>query len=212
MSGLEILSAIGLGTAGTTTAASAAGAMAGGWLTAGTTAGMTSASILGAVSNGLTLASAFSSLFGGMQDAQFIKDQGAQQAYALEMSAREDALDASQEALRGKQETNDMLDNLIQTVASQRLQAAAGGVDPNFGTPVSVNENARNLANRQMGVTRQDAQIRALARRRQSWARREDALNTTSAASQKASSAVLGGIAQAGGSVGTLISRRIARG
>lgn len=164
------------------------------------------------LSTGLTLASAGSALFGGIQDAQMMKSQSKMQAQALEMSAREDLLDAKTESIRGKQETNDMMDSLLQTVSSQRLSYQANGMDANFGTPVSLNESTSRLANLQMGITRSDAQVRAIARRRQSYANTIEAQNTLTVGKQKASSAITGGVLQSGGGIVNLIERRSSRG
>lgn len=171
-----------------------------------------SGSALSALSTGLTLASASSSLFGGLQQASALKTQGAQEAWALNMTAREDMLSAKEEVTRGKEEANDIMDAMIQTIGQQRVAAAANGMDIGFGTPVSVENATRDLANLQLGVTRSDAQIRSIARRRQSYATRQRASAVRSASQQNAGSALMSGAAGAGQAIGALVDRRIQRG
>lgn len=178
----------------------------------GTAGALSMGTALSTLSTGLTFASVGSSLFGGMQQASAIRAQSEQEAYALNMAAREDTLEAKQEAVRGKQETNDMMENLMQTIASQRLAYINNGVDPGFGTPENLGEATRDFANLQMGMTRRDAQIRTIARRRQAFARREESLNTISRGKSGATSALLEGVGRAGGGVADLITRRQARG
>ena len=203
MTGVEtmLLGAAAAGSGAAATAATTGLIGAGGAFSLGT-----------ALSTGLTLASASSALFGGFGQADAFKAQASQEAYALNMSAREETLAAKEETLRGKRETNNIMDNLVQTIASQKLAYAANGVDIGFGTPVSVNESTRRLTDLQMGVTRDDARIRSMARRRGATATREQALNTITAGKQKSSAAMTGGFSSAGSSIANLIDRRISRG
>lgn len=204
MSGIEpflLGAAATAGTGGVATAATGGLLGFGGTMTLGS-----------ALSTGFTLASAASSIFGSIQQAGAINAQAEQDAYAATMAAREDMLDAKQEGIRGKQEVNAIMDNMIQTIASQNLAFAVNGVDPNFGTPTSVEKSTRKLADLQIGVTRSDAQVRALARRRSSYARTEDGLNIRSNTKDRAGQSVMGGFSSSGGTIANLVDRRISRG
>lgn len=168
---------------------------------------------LGSVlSTGLSLATAASSLFSGFGQAGALQQQAGQEAKALSLSAQEDELSAKQEETRGKQQSNDIMNQLLQTIGSQRLAFASNGVDVNFGTPENVAAQTRKIAGIQLGVTRTDAQISALARRRQASARIEEGLNLRNTGKQKAGAAVMGGLGDAGGAINDLVSRRINRG
>lgn len=173
---------------------------------------VTGSSVLGAISTGLTLASGAMSLFGGNQAAYAEQINAKTQARALELSAQEDLLSAKEEEIKGKQDSNNIMDTLIQTIASQRLATAGNGVDTSFGTPVSVEDSTRKIANLQMGITRDDALVRSLSRRRQAWSRREEAMNVLSAGKENARAARNKGIGGALGSINDLVMRRIERG
>lgn len=165
-----------------------------------------------ALSTGLTMASAASALFGGAGQAGAFKAQAKQEAYALNMNAREELLGSERETLRGKEETNSAMETLFKTIASQQLAYSSGGLDIGFGTPVNVMESTRKTANLQLGVTRDDARLRSLSRRRQASAMREQSINVQRSGAQNASSAIMSGIGGAAGSIGSLIDRRTSRG
>ena len=206
MSGIEVAL---LGTAASAGAASTAGLIgAGGALSLGAGTLFSASSL----ATGLSLASVASSVMGGMQQSSALRQQGAQEAWALNMTARQDSLDAQREELRGKTEVNDMMDGLIQTIASQQAAFAANGIDTGFGTPQSVHTATRNIAERQMGVTREDARIRAISRRASSYARREQAINAKTSSSRAANSAMIEGFTKAGGSIAEMVDRKVSRG
>lgn len=179
------------------------------------TAGMigTGGSIsLASLANGFSFLSAGMSLFGGASNAQFAGMSAQQNAQALEFSARENELNARQEEIAGKRSANDMMDNLVQTIADQRTAYAANGIDISFGTPLNVAENTRALANLQMSTTRQDAATRAFARRRQAMALRSERDATLMAGKQAAGNAMMDGLTKAGGSLAEIGMRRLSRG
>jgi len=181
-------------TAGEAAFMSAAGAGAAG--AAGAGAGsLFSLSTLG---TGLSLASMTSSLFGGVQ-------QGKAQAEALTQQAQEDMMSAKQAEIQGQQQANDIKDNLLQTIAQQRLAFAGAGIDPSFGTPVSLADESRRIAEMQLSTTRDNTQMTVAARRRQGAIRLGQRDSVRSAG-------LMQGVSSAGATLGDLIDRRTLRG
>lgn len=127
-------------------------------LTAATTGAAGAGSLLGSLSTGLSIASMASDLMGGIMG-------GAQQSEALKMEARSGMIAAKNEEIRGKQEANDIMDNMIQTIASQRLAFAGAGVDSSFGSAAALQENTRTLAERQLDTSRMNTNMAVLSRR-----------------------------------------------
>lgn len=120
------------------------------------------------MATGTTFASAGMSVFSGQQQAGFLKAQGAAQAQSLLFSSEESLMDAKQATLQGQQKSTEIMDNLVQTLATQRLNFTANGVDPTFGTPTNVGNATSKIADMQLSTTRSDAQQLALSRRAQS--------------------------------------------
>lgn len=156
------------------------------------------AGLLSQLSSGLSFASMAMDLFGGMSAA-------ADNSRALMQQSREMELQAKQEELRGKQEANDILDNMIQTVAQQRLAFAGTGMDTSFGTPAAIEANTRRLAEAQLGTSRDNTRMMAMSRRRQ-------AANLLIERSTQGRSDMLQGVARAGTTAADLIARRYNRG
>jgi len=181
-----------------------------GTATAGAAAG--GGSILGMLSTGTTLASTALSLFGGFSQGNAIESQAMARASSMQLQAHEMELQAEQEEIAGKQRSNEILDNMVQTLASQRLAYAGNGMDPSFGTPVSVAGSTRRQADLQLSVSRDDAQMKAMARRRSARARLIDAANIRASGSTSADAARMTGIAKSIGTVGDYAIGRSIRG
>lgn len=147
-----------LSSAGSLSSIAAAGGTAGTIAGIGTAAG----SILPYLSGGLTLASMSSSLFGGMSQGRAASEQ-------LRQQAEQDMLNARQEELIGQQQANDISENLLQTIAAQRLAYSGAGIDFSFGTPASLETNLRRQAEMQMGTSRDNTRLKTLARRREAY-------------------------------------------
>lgn len=160
-------------------------------------------SALSALNTGFTLASAGLSLFGGMQQSDAIAQQTKAEVRALEIQATDDMIAARQEELAGRQVALDIQDRLNRTISAQRLAFAANGVDPLFGTPMEVAAESRTIAGRQMSVTRSDAALRGLSRRRSAAERIVARGARIQSGSAAGSSAMLSGIS---GSVGAGLS------
>lgn len=148
--------------------------------------------ILSALSTGLTFASMASDLFGGIMG-------GEAQSDSLKMEARAATIDAKQEEIRGKQEANDIMENMLRTVAEQRLAFAGGGIDSGFGTPLALAENMRNLSERQLDTSRFNTVMGVLSRRRAA----------ANALSQR-SGAMMGSVMQGVGSAGKTFTNYVA--
>ncbi|MDI1227356.1 MAG: hypothetical protein PSY14_06715 [bacterium] len=168
--------------------------------------------ISGLLAHGLNLGSSFSDMFAGQLEGLGHTLDARQKSSSLEMQAREQELQAQQELIKGKQDANDVLDNLVQTIAQQKLTFAANGIDPNFGTPVSTYEATKEIAGRQMSVTRENATMNALSRRRQAAAFRAEGANTVSNAKWQSAGSVFQGTVRAGGTYADEAMRRINRG
>lgn len=164
------------------------------------------------LSSGLTLASVGSSVMGGYQQAKSSLQQSKAEARALELSSKDDELGAKQEELRAKQEANTIMDNLNQTLAAQKLAFSGNGVDPSFGTPVTTANTASRMANINTGISRTDAMLRALSRRRQA----SESLTQRSIVLQRgindSQNARLAGIGRGLGTLEDFANRRIRRG
>jgi hypothetical protein len=164
------------------------------------------------LSQGLTLASMGASIFATREKAQAEEMQAQYESRALMLSAREQELEAQREETRGKQAANQLLDDFRQTIASQRLAFAGNGVMLGPGTPDSVADSARALADRQLSTTRIDSRISALARRRQASALVEESGNTRRAGKATARNTRLAGAVDAIGSAQRWADRREQRG
>jgi hypothetical protein len=168
--------------------------------------------ILERLSTGLNLGSAAMRLFASEEAAQANITQARQIARGLELDAQQSVLEARQEELRGKQESNDILDNLRRTIAAQQLAGATNGIDISFGSVPALADNARERADRQLSISREDALIRSLSRRRQAVEQRISAANTITAAKQKNRSTRISGVASAIGTVAQKLEREKRRG
>ncbi|MDP2206982.1 MAG: hypothetical protein Q8K65_11830 [Alphaproteobacteria bacterium] len=155
-------------------------------------------SLLSMLSTGFSMASMASDLFGGIMG-------GAQQSQALEMQAREGLLAAKNDELRGKQEANDIMENMIQTIAQQRLAFSGAGIDSGFGSAAALADNTRRLAERQLDTSRLNTSIGVLQRRRQAAA----SLSQRSGAMFQS---VAAGVGSAGKTMTNLIAARDRRG
>lgn len=187
-----------------------AGTVAGVGTAAATAAG--SSGVLSLLSNGLSIASAAGSLFSGVQQSNAAQANAQMQGRALEMQSKEELMAARQEEILGKREANDITDRLIRTISEQRLASSANGMDPTFGTPVNVENNTRDFADLQLSTSRKDARVRVMARRRGASERLLERTNVLAAGKSASSSAMLGGVTNAAGTLGNLAMRGAARG
>lgn len=175
-------------------------------------AGIFSDDNLELLSTGLNLASAGSVFFGARDQARYELARANQEARALDFSAQESDIEANREEVRGKQDANNIMEALRQTLAAQRVAFAGNGVDTGFGTPIDVMRDTSAQARRQLTTARSDAQAGALARRRQAAATREESINTRLAGRQSAKNTKRTGAISAMGTVADLVQRRIERG
>lgn len=147
---------------------------------------------LSSLSTGLSFASMASDIFGGVE-------QGKAAALQLEQQAQQDLLDAKQADIQGKQESNDIMDNLLQTIATQRLAYSGAGTDFSFGTPQALERNLRTNAERQLGTSRDNTRMKALSRRRSAYLRQ-------SQVSQAQNAPVYSGLSSAGKTFSEMVS------
>lgn len=167
--------------------------------------------VFSALSTGLNLASASSAFFGAREQAGAqIADANAI-AYARELEAKESDLEAERISLRGKQEMNLIMDDVLQTVAANQVSFSAF-VDPSFGTPVAVADQTRDLGARKIDRVRSDTLMNQIAARRQAGALRLDADTIRLKGQNTARNTKQAGLVSAGGRVAELIGRRISRG
>ena len=131
-----------------------AGAIASGALGAG--------SLLSTLGTGLTLASMASDIFGASA-------KGNAEADKLTQESEQYLMQAKQDELAGKQQENDINDNLRQTIATQRLAYSAAGIDFSFGTPQALERNLQKQAEMRFDTSRANTQLKALARRREAY-------------------------------------------
>ena len=169
-----------LSSAGSLASIAGAGGTAGGIASAAIGGG----SLLSTLSSGFTLASMASDIFGGFSAG----DAAAQQ---LTQQAEQDLMNAKQEELAGKQESNDIMDNLLQTIATQRLAYSGAGVDFSFGTPDALEKNRTKQAEMQLSTSRDNTKLKTLARRREGYL-------TLSQRGQAQSAPIMAGFSSAG--------------
>lgn len=191
------MSAATAGTGGAVAAGAGAAAAAGG---GGSLLGSLAAggSLLSQISTGMSLASMAFDLFGGIS-------KGKEEAQNATFQAKEALLASKQEELQGKQQANDILDNMLQTVAAQRVAFAGAGLDPNFGSAAALNDETRRLAEMQLGTTRDNSRMQALSRRRQ-------ASVLLGQASSAKTGSLISGVAGAADTLSELLARRETRG
>jgi hypothetical protein len=176
-----------LSTAGSLSSIAAAGGSAGAIASVGS-----GLSVLSTLGTGLSLASMAADIFGGMSD-------GKAAAMQITEQAEQDFLNAKQEELMGLQENNDIKENLLQTIAAQRLAYSGAGVDISFGTPGALESNMTKQAEMQLGTSRDNSRLKTLARRREGYLK-------LSQRSQAQSKPVMAGISSAGNTLAGMVS------
>ena len=113
------------------------------------------ASLLSKLQMGATALSAFSSFAGGMSDRRLAQEQALEARYG-----------ARQSILQGVQQSNEILDGVVNEMARTRVAYAAAGVDPFSGTPQDVIGRIGRDGERDMEISRSDALVRYLSARR----------------------------------------------
>ena len=174
--------------------------------------GKLSANIGDLASGGLTMASASLSLFGGSQAGDVARAHAQSTAQALTLRSGEERLQARQEELAAKQSGNAVLDRLNRTLAAQRLAFSANGVDGDFGTGAAIAENAFDAAGDEIMLSRADANMRILARRRQSHELLRQRGIVLARGSRDAAGAQMQGVASGLSALSDLSHRRTRRG
>ena len=211
---------MGGASAGTAAAASSATALSEGAVALGAQGSLlnlgflapSSVSLTSLLSNGLTLASVAQSLSAGQQQAGFIGMNTLAEAKALELASKEDLIAARDEEIAAQRAANDILENTRRAIASQQLAASANGIDVSYGTPAATAENTQRIGNAQASTTRSDAQIRALARRRQSTERLIERGALLQAGAASSSMAITRGISSSVATVADQYFRGVNRG
>lgn len=129
------------------------------------------------LSSGATALTAFSMLSAGLADRN--------EAYA---AADRERLGARQELIRGRQSGNEILDRMIDTLARNRVIAAASGTSANIGTPAAVARDIQRRGERAIGIEGDNAAIEWFTRNQAAGAMR-----------RRGRAYGLGGLIQAGG-------------
>jgi len=168
--------------------------------------------VLSTLSSNLNLGSMALDLFAGGTKAYGDMAAASQKSQALNFQAQDQLLQAKQETLKGQQDSNQIMDNMVQVIAAQRLAFAGNGMDVGFGTPVATEANTTKLAENQLSVTRANAQIASLSRRRQASALLQEGANTISSAQYTAAADIGKGVISALGSNAEIVQRGLARG
>lgn len=169
-------------------------------------------SALDALSSKTNMASMAMSLFSGASGAYGDISKAKQSSQALQFQAQDQQLQAKQETIRGQQESNQIMDNMVQTIGAQRLAFSGNGMDLNFGTPVSDIASTQKLAETQVGVTQNNAAANAIARRKQAYALQVESANTMSSGDMAAASSLVGGAIGAYSTNANIVQRALNRG
>jgi hypothetical protein len=172
---------IAIGSAITSTIGSAGTAISsfftGGSAAASTGAAAATTTTASTFSKVLTVGSALSSIAGGFSMAEAKKDQ-----------ARQVGVQMAQERARDSQRRATIAEEYADMVADQKAVQIANGLNPNVGTPASVRGATRDIAERNLSISRENTRSRmAVARLRQRSLYRG------------ANTAMLGGFTQAAG-------------
>lgn len=91
---------------------------------------------------------------------------GFTQGSALKTQAKYAELQAEQAHVQGVQQTNDVRERLLRTLAQNRAAGASSGVGSTSGTVVAGMDEARAQANRELSVVKGDARLTELGLRR----------------------------------------------
>ena len=89
---------------------------------------------------------------------------GQASAAALETEARFETFRAGQEQTKGQQEQNAIREKLLRTLAQNRAAAGASGISLDSGSVETVMNESIAAANRELSITRQNADIAASSR------------------------------------------------
>jgi hypothetical protein len=119
----------------------------------------TAAASSGALQMGLTALSAFSSFA-----------QGQAEQREAEAQARQERIGATQEIIRGKQASNEIMDRVVDTLASQRVAFASAGINPFSGSASRVAADQVHRGEAADRVTRDNAAVQWFTRRQASLA------------------------------------------
>lgn len=148
--GSQLLAAGSAAAAGASSAAGGAGSLLG-----AAKAAMGAKGFLGAVQTGTSALSALSSFAGGMADKR-----------QAEAAALESRYEAKAAIIRGAQESNEILDRVIDDQARGRAAYAAAGVDPFSGTAARRIARLGRDGEADIEIAGGDALARYLSRRR----------------------------------------------
>lgn len=152
------------------------------------------------------------SLFSGAAQGYGDVTQAKQRSQALQFQAQDENMQAKEETIRGQQQSNQIMDNMVQTIAAQRLAFAGNGMDLNFGTPVSDAASTQKLAENQKGITDNNAALAAATRRKQSYALQTEAANTLSSGYMSQAGDIGRGVVGAYNTNATFVQRALNRG
>ena len=164
------------------------------------------------ISSHLTLASMSADMFGGIARGYGAMTQANTMAEADANHAQDYGLQAKQEILAGQQTSNQIMDNMLQTISAQRLAYSANGMDLSFGTPVALEASTRKLAGMQNSVAGANSALTALSRRRQAASYMEQRANVLSSGYMANAADTFGGMINAGRTDANAIARSNARG
>jgi hypothetical protein len=114
----------------------------------------TAAASSGALQMGLTALSAFSSYA-----------QGQAEQREAEAQAQQERLGATQEIIRGKQASNEIMDRVVDTLASQRVAFASAGINPFSGSASHATADQVHRGEAADRVTRDNAAVQWFTRR-----------------------------------------------
>ena len=155
------------------------------------TAGLSAAAgggFLESLSTGLFVASGISELAGGFAQQSILEDQATMESF-----------NAQQELVRGREDSLRILQELNDNLAAQMVAAFASGVAPT-GSAAAGKEQAIEQAKFETGLARDEAEIRAAARRSEA-----DILQ------KRGQSALISGATSGLGSIGVGVARSTRR-
>lgn len=139
--------------------------------------------IPGALSLGGSALSAFSGYSSGLADKAEYEKQAAWET-----------LGATTEILRGRQTENEVLDNLLDTIAKQRVAFGASGVDPFIGTPAAVTRDSVQRGETAGRIAMNNAKTGWFERRQRAAAYRDKGKASKSSGLSNVAGTILGAV------------------
>lgn len=157
------------------------------------------------------LASAGLAISGSQQQSRMFTAQAVENTRAGNLTLQQSELAARQEELRGREQANQVREALLRTIATQRATYAAAGLEPDEGTPLTVADETRRQAERELEIAGGNTQARAAATRLDGVTRARGLFTEAGQLRQRGDAAITAGYSRAGATIFDYADRAFAR-